>query len=143
VTEHEATPVEPATRLQAVDVKVPVELVVKLTVPVGLVGLLEVSVTVAVHVLGVLTVTEPGEQLTVMLVDATTGAVIVTLTLVAVVVAPRGEPVTMKLYEPAATEDATLIVNSLVPVGVTGLTVKLPQLIPAGRLLLTQDKVTG
>ncbi len=59
------------------------------------------------------------------------------------VVAPSGEPVTVKLYEPAATEDATLIVNTLVApaaVGVTGLTVKVPQVTPVGRL--EQDKVT-
>jgi hypothetical protein len=39
-----------------------------------------------------------------------------------------------------------LIVKTLVApaaVGVTGLTVKLPQVIPEGRLLLTQDNVTG
>jgi len=52
----------------------------------------------------------------------------------------------MKLYEPGETEEATLIVKTLVApavVGVTGLTVKLSQVTPAGRLLLTQDKVTG
>jgi hypothetical protein len=63
--------------------------------------------------------------------------------LVGVVVAPSGAPVTMKLYGPAATEAATLIVNTLDAVGVTGLTVKLPQVMPTGRLLPTHDKVTG
>ncbi len=61
-------------------------------------------------------------------------------------VEPTGLPVTLKLYKPGVTEDATLIAKRLgAPdkVGVTGLTVKLPQVIPAGRLLLTQDNVTG
>jgi hypothetical protein len=49
----------------------------------------------------------------------------------------------MKLYGPATTEAATLIVNTLDAVGVTGLTVKLPQVMPTGRLLPTHDKVTG
>jgi hypothetical protein len=68
--------------------------------------------------------------------------VTVTLTVVGVVVIPSGAPVTVKLYGPAATEAATLIVKTLDPVGVTGFTVKLPQVIPTGRLLLTHDKVT-
>jgi hypothetical protein len=49
----------------------------------------------------------------------------------------------MKLYGPAATETATLIVKTLDSVGVTGLTVKPPQVIPAGRLALTHDNVTA
>jgi len=49
-------------QLADVGVNVPVELVVKLTEPVGVVGLVELSVTVAVQVLAVLTVTEPGEH---------------------------------------------------------------------------------
>ena len=64
--------------------------------------------------------------------------------MVGVVVAPRGEAVTWKLYEPGATEVATLIVRTLVApeiVGVTGLTVKLPQVTPVGRL--GQENVTG
>jgi hypothetical protein len=68
----------------------------------------------------------------------------VTLTVVGAVVAPRGEPVTWKLYEPGVTEDSTLIVKTLVApveVGVTGSTVKVPQLIPVGRP--EQDNVTG
>jgi hypothetical protein len=68
--------------------------------------------------------------------------VTVALTVVGVVVTPSGAPVTVKLYGPAATEAATLIVKTLDPVGVTGFTVKLLQVIPTGRLLLTQDKVT-
>ena len=47
--------VVPAANVQLADVgvNVPVELVVKLTEPVGVVGLVEVSVTVAVQVLAV------------------------------------------------------------------------------------------
>ena len=58
--------VVPAARVQlaAVGAKVPVEFVVKLTVPVGVVGLDDVSVTVAVQMLALLTVTEAGEQAT-------------------------------------------------------------------------------
>ena len=48
----------------------------------------------------------------------------------------------MTLYEPAATEDATVIVKSLLPVGVTGFTVKLPQVMPVERGV-AQDNVTG
>ena len=47
-----------------VGVKVPVLLVVKLTVPVGVVGADDVSVTVAVQELDELTVTDPGEHVT-------------------------------------------------------------------------------
>jgi len=51
-------------------VKVPVELVVKLTVPVGDVApVADVSVTVAVHVVGVLTWTDPGEHVTAIVVE--------------------------------------------------------------------------
>ena len=63
--EHVVVPaVAPAVNVQLADVgvNVPVELVVKLTEPVGVVGLVELSVTVAVQVLAVLTVTEPGEH---------------------------------------------------------------------------------
>jgi len=52
----------------------------------------------------------------------------------------------MKLYGPGATVEATLIAKTLVvpaAVGVTGLELKLPQVIPAGRDELTQDNVTG
>ena len=51
--------------MQGEPVKVPVPLLVKATVPVGaLVVPVEVSVTVAVHVVGALTATEEGEQAT-------------------------------------------------------------------------------
>lgn len=57
-----------AARVHVADgLKVPVLLVVKATVPVGFVGLDEVSVTLAVQVVAALTRTEPGEQ--VMVVD--------------------------------------------------------------------------
>jgi hypothetical protein len=49
-------------QLAAAGVKVPVELVVKLTMPVGVVGLDELSVTVAVQLVAEPTVTETGEH---------------------------------------------------------------------------------
>lgn len=122
----------------------PVEFVEKLIIPVGVVAPDdEVSVTVAVHVVWLFTWTDGGLQETVVLVAWGGGDVTVRLTVVGVVVAPTGEPVTVKLYEPAATEEATLMVRPLDPVGVTGLMVKGPQVMPEGRLLLTHDKVTG
>ena len=51
-------------------VKVPVPLVAKLTVPVGAVGVPEVSVTVAVHVVGEPTATLDGVQETEVVVAA-------------------------------------------------------------------------
>jgi hypothetical protein len=58
--------VVPAARVQpaVVGLKVPVLLVVKLTLPVGVVGVDDVSVTVAVQLLAILTVTVPGEHAT-------------------------------------------------------------------------------
>jgi len=50
--------------VQLVALNVPVLLLVKPTVPVGVVGLALVSVTVAVQVVGVLSRTLDGEQLT-------------------------------------------------------------------------------
>ena len=63
-------PGEPAARVQlaAAGVKVPVELVVKPTMPVGVVGLDDASVTVAVQLADTPTVTEPGEQRTLVVV---------------------------------------------------------------------------
>ena len=49
--------------------KVPVEFVVKVTVPVGTVGLVELSITLAVQVVDVLTKTDPGVQLTTVFVE--------------------------------------------------------------------------
>ncbi len=57
-------PAVPASVQLAAGVNVPVELVVKLTVPVGVVGDEEVSVTVTVHDVGVLTCIEAGEHWT-------------------------------------------------------------------------------
>lgn len=71
MTGHEAVPaVAPAIKLQlaAIGLNVPVELDVKLTEPVGVVGLEEVSITVAVQVLAVFTVTEAGEHWTLVVV---------------------------------------------------------------------------
>ena len=59
-------------------------------------------------------------------------------------VAPAGLPVIWNVYEPAATEDATLTGRLLVApedVGVTGFTEKVPQVTPVGRL--EQDSVTA
>jgi hypothetical protein len=71
----------------------------------------------------------------------------VTVTLTVVVapeaVAPTGLPLTKKLCGPVVTEAATLIVKTLVApakVGVTGLTVKDPQVTPVGSP--EHDKVT-
>jgi hypothetical protein len=60
----------PEARVQlAAGVKVPVELVVKLTVPVGVMAPVpDESATVAVHVLGVLSRTLAGEHATVVVV---------------------------------------------------------------------------
>ena len=59
----------PADRVQVVEVKVPVELVVKVTVPVGTIPPVpEESATVAVQLLAVLSGTLDGEQATVVVV---------------------------------------------------------------------------
>lgn len=52
----------------AVGLKVPVLLVVKLTVPVGVMGLDDVSVTVAIQLVATPDVTELGEQATLVVV---------------------------------------------------------------------------
>ena len=68
----------------------------------------------------------------------------VTPTVVGVVVAPRGAPVTWTLYEPGATDDATAIVRTPVaPVddGVTVGGLNDVQVIPDGKGV-TQDSVT-
>ncbi len=61
----------PATSLHDADVglKVPVEFVVKVTVPVGTVGFFELSTTLTVQVVAVLTKTDPWEQLTTVFVE--------------------------------------------------------------------------
>ena len=53
----------PAANVQLEVLKVPLELVARVTVPVGIIGLNDVSVTVTVHVVEVPTVSEFGEQL--------------------------------------------------------------------------------
>jgi hypothetical protein len=62
--------VVPATRVQLAEigVKVPVEFVAKARVPVGVVGLDDVSVTIAVQLVAVFIVTELGEHWTLVLV---------------------------------------------------------------------------
>jgi len=57
-----------------VGLNVPVELVVKLTEPVGVVGPPEVSVTVTVQLVAWLVTTDEGEQLTLVLVGCVTAA---------------------------------------------------------------------
>lgn len=85
----------PGSRVHVEDeLKVPVEFVVKLTVPVGVVGPSEVSITLAVQVVGVFTTTEPGEQVMLVCVAWVNTDVTVMLTVVGVVVAPRGVPFT-------------------------------------------------
>ena len=60
----------PATSVQVADgLKLPVLLVAKSTLPVGTVGLVDVSITRAVQVVGLLTTTDPGEQVTVVCVE--------------------------------------------------------------------------
>ena len=66
----------PATSVQAADgLKLPVLFVVNVTVPVRVVGLVEVSITRAVQVVATLTVTEPGEHVMLVCVGC---AVVVT-----------------------------------------------------------------
>jgi hypothetical protein len=60
---------DPAANVQVVDgLKLPVLFVENVTLPVGMAGLVELSITWAVQVVGLLTVTEPGEQVTVVCV---------------------------------------------------------------------------
>jgi hypothetical protein len=65
----------PARMVQVADegLKVPVEFEVKVTVPVGTVGLVELSITLAAQVVDVLTKTDPGEQVTTVIVECTGG----------------------------------------------------------------------
>jgi len=77
---------------------VPVEFVEKLTVPVGVVAPDDdVSVTVAVQVVRLFIWTDGGLHETVVVVAWGGADVTARLTVVGVVVAPSGEPVTMKL----------------------------------------------
>jgi hypothetical protein len=61
-------------QLAEVGLNVPVEFVVKLTDPVGVVGPLEVSVTVAVQLVAWLLTRDEGEHLTLVLVGCVTAA---------------------------------------------------------------------
>ena len=54
---------EPAMRVHLVGVNVPVLFVANDTVPVGVVGVVDLSITFAVQVVVAFTSTEPGEQL--------------------------------------------------------------------------------
>ena len=67
VTEQLAVAPVPA-RVQLAALKVPAPLLVKPTVPVGVVGVAEVSVTVAVQDAAWLTTTDPGVQVTAVVV---------------------------------------------------------------------------
>ncbi len=140
-------PPEPATRLQVTEgMKVPELLLEKATLPVGVVGLVEVSNTLAVQLVAVLTRTEPGVQVKTVFVGWSVGEteVTVTATVVGLVVAPRGEPVTMTLYGPTTTDDATAIVKVLVAPDVDGVKdagLNEEQEIPDGRGA-TQDNAT-
>jgi len=70
LTEQLAEAPEPASAQEAAE-KVPVPLLVKLTLPVGVTGIAEVSVTVAVHADALPVATEAGAQLTPVLVART------------------------------------------------------------------------
>jgi len=60
----------PATSVHVDDgLNVPVEFVVKATVPVGTVELVELSITLAVQLVDVPTRTDPGEQVTTVFVE--------------------------------------------------------------------------
>src|SRR5437667_252930 len=61
----------PATSVHVADdgLNVPVEFVVKVTVPAGTVGLVELSITLAVQLADVLTEAEPGLQVTTIFVE--------------------------------------------------------------------------
>ncbi len=131
--------------------KVPELLLEKATLPVGVVGLVEVSNTLAVQLVAVLTRTEPGVQVKTVFVGWSVGEteVTVTATVVGLVVAPRGEPVTMTLYGPTTTDDATAIVKVLVAPDVDGVKdagLNEEQEIPDGRgavpLNMTEQLVT-
>jgi hypothetical protein len=73
-----AVPKVVPARAHVTGVKVPVELVAKLTVPVGVVGLEEESATVAVQDEAVFTCKEDGEQTTAVVVECTGGGETVT-----------------------------------------------------------------
>jgi hypothetical protein len=65
----------PATSVQVADggLKAPVEFEVKVTIPVGTAGLVELSITLAVQLVELLTKIDPGEQVTTVFVGWTAG----------------------------------------------------------------------
>ena len=73
ITKHDAVPVVvPATNVQGEVANVPVPLVLKSTVPVGVIAVpTSLSVTVTVHFVAVLTVTDDGLQVIVVVVVLT------------------------------------------------------------------------
>jgi hypothetical protein len=72
----------PEARVQVVELKVPVLLVVKVTVPVGVTAPVpELSTTVAVHVEATLSRTLAGEQATVVVVERIVDAIVKVLLL--------------------------------------------------------------
>jgi hypothetical protein len=69
----------PAVSVQVAEgLNVPELFVVKLTVPVGLAGLVEVSITLALQLVAVLTRTEPGEHVMIVFVECNVGETEVT-----------------------------------------------------------------
>jgi hypothetical protein len=100
----------PAVRLQlpTVGEKVPVLLVAKVTVPVGVVGLVEVSVTVAVQLAAVPTVSELGEQATLVVVEWVVPWT-VAVTAVEFVIALFVPPVPVMVTVKVVVEDAVLV----------------------------------
>ena len=67
----------PAARVQVADagLNIPVEFVVKVTIPVGTVGLVELSMTLAVQLVRVLTKTDPMVQVTTVIVEWSGGGI--------------------------------------------------------------------
>ncbi len=110
------------------------------TLPEGVFAGFVVSVTVTVQEPVRPVVTE-AEHDTVVVVSSFGGGVTVAATLVGVVVAPSGEPVTIRVNGPVGVVAEVVRVRRLVPVGVTGLAAKL-QLTPVGRGV-SHDSVTG
>ena len=95
-TEQLAVPVVPVgARLQLVGLKVPTAFEVKLTLPVGVTAPVpELSVTVAVHCVAWLTVTDESEQFTVVVVDLIVDVTVkAALVLPVWTVSPTNEPV--------------------------------------------------
>jgi hypothetical protein len=115
---------------------------VKVTVPPGVFVGVVVSVTVAVAEAVQLVPPNAMVQLTLATdVVVVSFAATVMSTVVGVVVAPNGVPVTWSEYEPGATVEATSIVKTLVEDGVTEVGLNDAQVMPVGRGV-TQDNAT-